>query len=384
MSPTKNDAMDISTPERVKDILHAALGKIGTFEQCALLDYPNHPNIGDHLIWLGEILYLTDVLKTKINYVSTLEDFSPEMMDKKVGKSPILLHGGGNLGDLWTKYQIWREQIISKYRDRPIIILPQSIYFSNKNNLTRAADIFNSHPNLTIFARENSSYELACKYFHQCQVIKAPDSAFQMVNMPLLSYKFNPKRPILYLCREDSEINQEFSPAALEIPNLVVQDWVNSQEWLYRGRGRFGGFKEWYWRIPGVVLLVREGWQRRGFANPKEWIIRHRWERSHPYVAKFNTIHNPFIHHFSWSLMHTGIYQFTQNRLVITNRLHGHILCTLLGIPNILLPNSYYKNESFYETWTSQIPYCRFVKEPSQVKVAVQELLSSFSKPYNS
>ncbi len=376
--------MDISTPEKIQEILHTALGNIGTFEQCALLDYPNHPNIGDHLIWLGEILYLTDILKTKINYVSNIQDFSPELLDKRVGKSPILLHGGGNLGDLWPNYQIWREQIISKYRDREIIILPQSIYFASKDNLIRAANIFNSHPNLTIFARENYSYELANKYFNHCRVIKAPDSAFQMVNMPLLSFKPNPKHPILYLCREDSELNQDFSPTALEIPNLVVQDWVNSQKWIYRGRGSFGALKEWYWRIPGVVLLVREGWQRRGLANPQEWIIRRRWERFHPYVEKFDTLYDPFIHQFSWSLMHAGIYQFTQNRLVITNRLHGHILCILLGIPHILLPNSYYKNESFYETWTYQIPFCKFVKEPSQVKVAVQQLLSSLLPPSKS
>ena len=380
MSQTKKDSIDISTPEKIKDVLHTALGEIGSFEQCALLDYPNHPNIGDHLIWLGEILYLTDVLKTKINYVTSLEDFSPEVMDKQVGKAPIILHGGGNLGDLWPKYQIWREQIISTYKDRQIIILPQSIYFKNQDNLARAAEVFNAHPNLTIFARESYSYELALKHFHNCRVIQSPDSAFQMVDMPLPSFKFNPRRPILYLCRDDDELNQAFAPATLGIRNLVVQDWINSQKWIYRGRGKFGEFKEWYWRIPGIVLLVREGWQRQGFVNPQKWMYRHKWETAHPYVDKFNTVHSPFIHQFSWTLMYTGIEQFIESSLVITNRLHAHILCVLLGIPNIFLPNSYYKNESFYKTWTYQIPYCKFIKEPSQVKNAAQELLSSFSQ----
>ena len=72
--------------------------------------------------------------------------------------------------------------------------------------------------------------------------------------------------------------------------------------------------------------------------------------------------------------MHSGIYRVMQGNVVITNRLHGHILCIILGIPHVFLPNSYYKNESFYETWTSQLPYCRFVKEPKQIKAAVQEL----------
>jgi pyruvyl transferase EpsO len=373
--------MDVSTAQKIKDSLHAALENIGTLEQCALLDYPSHFNIGDHLIWLGEIFYLTDILKTKIKYVANIYNFSPEELEKRVGNAPILLHGGGNLGDLWPAYQKEREQIISKYQDRPIIILPQSIYFENLDNLQKAANIFNSHPNLTLFARENYSYELATKHFYNCRILKAPDSAFEMSGMPLPAFKFNPKRPILYLCREDSELNQFFSPSALGIPNLVVQDWDDSpQNWIYRGRGRFGELKEWYWQIPGMVLLVREGWQR-GLANPKQWLPRQQWERFHPYVEKFNLIHDPFVHRFSWSMMQAGVYQLSQFSLVITNRLHAHILCILLGIPHILLPNSYYKNESFYETWTYQTPFCKFIKEPSQVKAAVQELLSTFNPP---
>lgn len=374
-------SLDLSTPEKIRDILHQALGNLGSLKECALLNYPNYPNIGDHLIGTGTVMYLSEVLQAKIQYVASTEDFSEEKMEKKVGKAPILLQGGGNLGDLWSHHQLFREYIIAKYRDRPIIIMPQSIYFAHPENLNKAAAIFNSHPDLTLFIRDNYSYELASQLFFNCQVIKAPDMVFQMASMPLLSFNLNPKRPIIYLCRDDSELNQAFAPDALEIPNLVVQDWVDSAKWIYRGRGQFGELKEWYWRIPGVVLLVREGWQRRGFANPREWIIRRRWERFHPYVDKFTTLYDPFIHRYSWSLMHTGIYQLSQSRLVITNRLHGHLLCILLGIPHILLPNSYYKNESFYETWTYQIPFCRFVKEPSQVKVATQELLSLFSEP---
>lgn len=39
-------------------------------------------------------------------------------------------------------------------------------------------------------------------------------------------------------------------------------------------------------------------------------------------------------------------------RLVITDRLHVHIICSLQGIPNILTCNAYHKNESYFSTWT--------------------------------
>lgn len=372
--------MDLSTPEKIRDSLHTALGNRGPLEQCALLDYPDYFNIGDHLIGLATVFYITDIIKARINYIASIYDFSEQLLEKQVGKAPIILQGGGNLGDLWPHHQLFREKIVSQYRDRPIIIMPQCIYFANPENLSKAAAIFNAHPNLTLFTRDNYSYELALQHFSNCQVIKTPDMVFHMADMPLPSYKFNPKRPILYLCRDDTELDRAFAPAALEIPDLVVQDWDDSpRKWIYRGRGQFGELKEWYWRLPGMVLLVREAWQK-GLANPRQGLSRQKWERFHPYARKLDALDDTFMVRLSWSLMHTGMYQLSQSRLVITNRLHGHILCLLLGIPNILLPNSYYKNESFYKTWSYQIPFCRFIDEPSQVKVAIQELLSSFSQ----
>ena len=63
--------------------------------------------------------------------------------------------------------------------------------------------------------------------------------------------------------------------------------------------------------------------------------------------------------------------------MIITNRLHGHIMCILLGIPHIFLANSYHKNESFYETWTHQVPFCRFVKNSSEILPFAYELMEN-------
>lgn len=369
-----------SPGEKIKKSLHKALEKIGSFDECALLDYPNHLNIGDHLIWLGELFYLTDVLKTKIKYTAACNsDFSSEVMEKQIGEAPIVLHGGGNLGDLYSMHQEFREHIISKYRDRPIIIMPQSIYFANADNLRKAANIFNSHPNLTIFVRELRSYEIALKSFYKCQVINAPDMAFQMINMPGLTCNTSRKSSILYHCREDKELdNTTFPSTSINLPNLITEDWV-SYKWKYWNSytSMFINSKILPW-LPNTARLFKQS-LNRDLNNPIDWLSWQVAQKSHSHTAKFNDIYNPKIHRISWSLLHSGIYQFRQHRLIITNRLHGHILCILLGIPHILLSNSYYKNESFYETWTQQIPFCRFVKNTAQLNIAAQELLEVYS-----
>jgi exopolysaccharide biosynthesis predicted pyruvyltransferase EpsI len=353
-------------PEILKNNLHQALGNLNNFDTCALLDYPDYLNLGDHLIWLGSIFYLTDVLKVKIKYATSKEDFCKTVLEQKASNAPILLNGGGNLGDIWPTYQNFREQIITEYRDRPIIILPQSIYFKQLNNLEKTAKVFNSHPNLTIFTRDNRSDEIARQYFDNCRVIKAPDMALQMINMPAFGRNTNPKSSILYHCRDDRELNQEFANNKIEIPNLVIEDWV-SYKWV------LGTRKKWLKRH--VAQLYRAVWQR-GLATPNEWIARQKWQRLHPEVSKFQDVYQPSIHQRSWSFIYSGIHQFQQHRVIITNRLHGHILCILLGIPHVFLANGYHKNESFYETWTHQIPFCRFIKDAGEVKFAVEELLA--------
>jgi pyruvyl transferase EpsO len=372
--------MDISSPDKIRDILHKNLGEIGKFEQCALLDYPDNRNPGDQAIWLGNILYLTDVLKVKINYASSPADFSEAEMEKRIGKAPILLHGGGNLGDIWSYHQKFRERIIANYSDRPIFILPQSIYFESLENAQKVADIFNSHPNLTIFARDNYSYDLANRYFGNCRILKSPDIAFQMANMPNLPFTPQPKFPVLYLCRSDKELNQDYASQFIDIPDIVVNDWKAFKgkvlledriSYKYEGSPK-------NWSLRNRWNLTRELFQRNDSqkaANSTEIISCYLAQTLHPYASKITTLYNPYMHRRSWGLVHSGIYQLKQYRLVITNRLHGHILCTLLNIPHIFLPNSYHKNEEFYKTWTYQVPFCRFIKDASKIKNAVLDLL---------
>lgn len=372
--------MNLETPTKIREVLHHTLGNIGTFEKCALLDYPDYLNIGDHLIWLGTVFYLTQILKTKIEYAASIdvielsEKPGEELLDRKIADYPIILQGGGNFGDTWPRHQNFREKIIKRYRDRPLIIMPQSIYYSHPENIKNTASILNAHPNLTIFVRDNYSYEIACENFHNCRVFKAPDMIFALSDLSIPSYKYNPNSPILYHCRNDSEFNAAFAPTNLGIPNLVIQDWA-SGHWVYKGKEKIKD----YWQWPAFATIVREGWQRR-LSVPQEWSSRREWQQ-HPSAELFNAFNYASIHHFSsWALMHCGIYQLIQSQAVITNRLHGHLLCVLLGIPHVFLPNSYYKNEFFYQEWTYQIPYAKFIKEPRRVKGAIEELMAGVSQ----
>jgi pyruvyl transferase EpsO len=359
--------MNLSTPEKIKDVLLDACKIIGNHERCALLDLPNHSNIGDDLIWLSTVFYLHDICHTNVNYISQFYDFNEAKMKDKIGESPIIFPGGGNIGDLWDDQQNFKEKIIKKYHDRPIIVFPQTVFFSEQKNLEKAARIFNNHPDLTLFIRDNYSYEIARKIFDNCRVIKAPDIAFYLANTPAINNNYQgTEAPILYLSRLDKELNPKFRPENLGIANLKVEDWVSTQ-FAYKSKDG-----PWYWRLPAIATLYREIWQKR-VSNPQKWLAKPKYLED-PWVQKLHNVDQPRQHYLAWDMIRQGFEQLSQGSIIITNRLHGHIMAVLLGIPNILLPNSYHKNEALYQEWTFQIPYARLVTDPRKVQGAVEEL----------
>src|SRR3546814_16823778 len=53
-----------------------------------------------------------------------------------------------------------------------------------------------------------------------------------------------------------------------------------------------------------------------------------------------------------------GISMLSQGRVIVTDRLHAHILSLLFDIPQVVLDNMYGKVSSFAEQWTEH--YCGF------------------------
>lgn len=360
--------VDLTKVQEIKNTLHKNLAEMETFSQCVLLDYPFHPNIGDQLIGLGEIYYFNNILKTQITYIADCQNFSPEMMQKHSADCPIILQGGGNLGDIWHHYQRFKESIIKGYPNQPIIILPQTIYFRDAKKLDRAKKIFNSHGNLTIFVRDKYSYELGKDYFDNCKIILCPDMAFQLLGSPGFDFEVKKKDSVLYFKRTDAELNKN---ASLGLPidfDYITEDWVS-----YQKTWRFGNSRNQL--KMQFIKLYREIIQR-GLLTPQEFLPRRQWIENQIEINNLSYLPPQSLDlvRLSLSLTYSGIRQLKSHRLVISTRLHGHILCLLLGIPNIFLSNSYYKNQSFYEAWTHDVPFSKFVQDVSEVPEAIENL----------
>jgi pyruvyl transferase EpsO len=70
-----------------------------------------------------------------------------------------------------------------------------------------------------------------------------------------------------------------------------------------------------------------------------------------------------------------GLAHLARGQVVVTDRLHGHVLCMLMGVPHVVLPDRYGKTLAFIETWTRGSDLVRFVADAEAAQAAARELL---------
>ena len=280
----------------------------------ALLDWPDHSNSGDSAIWLGIFAWARQALDRMPDYVSQCEK-APAELDLHCPEGVVFLHGGGNFGDLYPRINDRRVQLLETARHRRIVQLPQSIHFRDPSELARMQRAIDSHPDFTLLVRDTVSLDFARRHF-ACDTRLCPDMALMLgaVSRPVA-----PDVDVLCLMRTDDER----VATAGDAPGPVV-DWLDGEPRL-RTRG--------------------DHWRRRIY----NWALPHR--RPRVLLQSLMSRQIAMTQRIAEQRMQRGVTILARGRQVVTDRLHGHILCTLMGIPHVVLDNSYGKLANFITTW---------------------------------
>ncbi len=298
-------------------------------------------NIGSHLLWLAEYLYFKDVRDARLIYASSAQEYSREKMREMLGDDPIVLRSG-YLGDQWDARGGRRrplfESIVRDFEDKRIIFMPQSVEYFDAEKAKQAMEVFANHPDITMFARDGRSLGNIQRMFPGCKSVLSPDVVFYLADVIREIPRHTPGDSILFLQRADWGCEVSGVPEEFGIPGLISHEW--RAEMTADEQARFVSWWADYSR-------TRE---------PDE-------------EAYAESVYQ------AWKYLFLAVSQLTRHRLVITNRLHGHIMCSLLGIPHILLQGPYRKMTEFRRAWTQRLDNCRFAENVRQVKAAAEELL---------
>lgn len=283
-------------------------------KKCALIDFPHHPNVGDSAIWVGEQIFLSK-LGVKPAYVCTAKNRDWNAMERAIGPDgTILIHGGGNFGDVWPKHQQLREETLERFPDHPVLQLPQTVHFSDSNEADRTAAKIRKHGKFTLAVRDRKSLAFARERF-KCNVVLCPDMAFCIGPIGAAA-SYDPR--ILLLLRSDKEKkDHSAADAIVQSPDLLCTDWLT--ESYTETRLRAGG------TLFADMLRGKSAPTRRG--------------------SYYNALAS--------ERLRRGLRQLASFRYIVSDRLHVHILSTLLGRHHALLDNNYGKLSSFTAAWNT-------------------------------
>lgn len=341
--------MKMATPNLLRSYIYKQLNFFADIENAVLFDYPNYVNFGDLLIWLGQLSFLRN-WRVKIFGQYHIGQCALDLLEEIIGNKTILLQGGGNFGDLHPWHQNLRTRIIEKFKTNKIIMFPQTMHYSNTDLLKKDAEKYNRHPNLYLMWRDIKSYEIAQAYFKHNRSFLIPDMAF-CLNLSSCACPKEDRNAILFLRRTDTE-KKEYEHLN-RINGLYIRDWKDLAGQLDSSAST-------------MINIVRHGY--RYLCKSVGRIVGPQLFMT---VCKKETDN---YHLFAIQCQGIAASEFSRYKIIVSDRLHGHILATLLRIPNILLDNSYGKNREFYNTWTYTDEISRFANSTEELFACMEDL----------
>ena len=299
----------------------------------ALLDFPAHGNVGDSAIWLGALAALRAIGAPAPAYTCDADNYDRAALARAVGEGVIFFTGGGSFGDLWEKHLLFRERVVADFPHQRIVQLPESVCFERADSLARSRRVFNAHRHVTLLARDQASLAILRREFSASSHL-APDLAFMLGALPRPA---PPEHDVLWLKRDDKE---DRWAGRVDAPTV---DWV----------------------LEPQTPLIRWTKRLRELANaraPLRRLDRLLQPLAYPYLAS--------------QRLARGVALLSTARVVVTDRLHAHVLALLLGIPHVVLDNSYGKLHHFIRAWVHPSPLVHCAADPESAAVLAQQLLA--------
>lgn len=219
----------------------------------------------------------------------------------------------------------FRLKILNEFPGVPVIQMPQSIHFNDDALLEQTKLAIRQHGNFTLVVRDQPSYDFAIAQF-ECKVFLCPDMAF-FIGPIAASQHADYDRFIL--SRTDHEKSSNWIDVLTSL-NLHVSIDVN--DWLEQDI-----FEKILNRIQRHTVGIRTVMDPSNKVLLKLWCI----------LAKCR--------------LARGRALLERGRVVISDRLHVHILSILLNKPHVLIDNNYGKLGSLHQAWTMPYEGVKFV-----------------------
>jgi len=277
-----------------------------------LIGTPCHHNLGDHLIAENEVHFLKERchVETVIEIPTRIFMHNISKIKKAVAANiPILITGGGWMGDVWPEDEEIIETIINAFSKNTVIIFPQTVYYENIENskplIEKTKQVLKNASSITLMCRDQQSFNVSNSLFKDTgiQILLFPDIG--LYRAPIDNSKTsNVIRCCLRDDREaisDKTIRRVVNKIAIDNKYAIIDDSTIAK------------------KAVGI-------WKRK--KNLTDLIRR-----------------------------------FSDSEIVITDRLHGMIFAVLAGTKCVALDNMTHKVAGVYSLWLKNNPNVALIKK---------------------
>ncbi len=324
-------------PLKVKRSLSTYIGSryisLPSGNRCFIFLAADYGNIGDIAIYAAQKQYLESTL---INYevisipISQTRFVLSSIKKQVKANDLITIIGGGNMGSMYPGIEELRQLVIKSFPSNRIVCFPQTLDWSNsaKSKLALKAIVkkYAKHSDIHVFARESITHNKLIELFSQYNKVNiglVPDIVMSATAESLGATDSLEPLGILRCLRDDKEV-------ALSTTQYTIIDKALVET----------GYK------------IQKTDTNAGGSQLDE-----------THCAK---------------LLAEKLTQFRAAKLVVTDRLHGMILCLLSGTPCLVLPNSNHKISQTQLDWLRDHPRLIFLEleEINNIGESINKLLS--------
>lgn len=285
----------------------------------------DYGNLGDVAITESQIIFLKKAFPDcEIKEIPISQTYTYIKALKKclTTNDIITLIGGGNISNLYEDIETQRRFIIKKFRKNLIVSFPQTVYFTptrkGKNSMKKTLKIYKKHKKLYLFAREEKTFNFFKTYFKSDKIFMAPDIVLSK-SLPLQD-KEKRENTITLCIRKDKE--SALSPTQLE--NICTN-------------------------LKNISITFTDtqiACNRMSTESRKQELYK---------IIKL----------------------FSKSKLVITDRLHGMILCAITDTPCLAIDNSNGKVSGVYNSWLKNNSSVRIVTPNEITKEVIEETIKT-------
>lgn len=294
---------------------------------------PEYTNLGDSAIAIAQMLFLEKCGYPRKNIKEfTQSDYiqNSVIINKCINKHYLICGiGGGNLGNQWYNEELFRYSFIDAFPDNPIIIFPQTVFFTEDQEGRNAMEVskqhYEKHRKLTIVAREQISFERLKTLYHKPTKLLTPDIVLS-TTMDDYGVTVKKRSGGLLVFRNDAE------KAMTDTDRKTIVDYLNKNDIAFRVTDMYADET----------------------------------------VTKENRL----------DLVQKKMQEFADAEFVVTDRLHGMVFAAITATPCIVFGNNHHKVSGTY-AWISYLSYIKFTYDAKESISLLQELFAMNQCHYN-